>query len=93
MKLYKSYSFRTKDPRIDMIRTAIEDAAGERVRHHHLARIEREGGPSSTAMHNWFFGKTRRPQGAAMEAALRTVGYETRVVRVGRVDIFNKKGK
>lgn len=76
MKLYKSYSFKTKDPVIDELRTLVEDAFGERVRHRHLAKVEADGGPSASAMRNWFFGKTKRPLSSAVEAAGRSIGYK-----------------
>ena len=76
MRMYKSYMFRTKDPVIDELRTIIEDANGVRVQHKHLARIEDDGGPTASAMRGWFFGKTRRPQSPAVEAAGRAMGYK-----------------
>jgi len=76
MKLYKSYTFRTKDPEIDNLRTIIEQEVGDRIKTSHLRRIEEDGGPSTAAMRSWFFGKTRRPQSAALEAAGRAVGYK-----------------
>lgn len=75
-KLYKSYTFRSKDLVIDELRTMIEDSNGSRVNGKHLAKIERDGGPSASAMRGWFFGKTRRPQSAAIEAAGRTIGFK-----------------
>lgn len=75
MKMYKSYSFRTKDPVIDELRTIIEKETGERIKRRHLKKIEEDGGPTTSAMSQWFFGKTMRPSSAAMEAAGRSVGY------------------
>ena len=82
MKLYKAYNFRTKDPEIDNLRTIIEQEVGDRVRTLHLRRIEEDGGPSTAAMRGWFFGKTRRPQSAALEAAGRAMGYRRAWVRL-----------
>lgn len=75
-KLYAAYNFRTKDPVIDELRTIIEDHMGARVNRKHLTQIEKGGGPSRGAMVGWFFGKTRRPQSPAVEAAGRAVGYK-----------------
>jgi len=80
-KLYKSYMFRAKDPVIDELRTLVEDHNGERVTGKHLKQIERGGGPTSSAMRNWFFGKTRRPQSATVEAAGRAIGYRRKWVK------------
>jgi hypothetical protein len=86
MKLYRSYMFRTKDPVIDELRTLVEDHFGGRVRSKHLSDIEKDGGPSTTAMHGWFFGKTKKPQSATVEAAGRALGYKRKWVRMnGRV--------
>jgi hypothetical protein len=75
-KTYKSYLFRTKDPVIDELRTLIEDSVGSRVKGKHLVKIERDGGPSASAMRGWFFGKVRRPQSAGVEATGRALGYK-----------------
>lgn len=76
MKLYSAYNFKTKDPTIDELRTIIEDEMGERVHRKHLKKIEQDGGPTRGAMVGWFFGKTRRPQSASVEAAGRAIGYK-----------------
>lgn len=77
MKLYQSYMFRGKDPAIDALRTVVEDHIGQKLNSTKpLHKIEDDGGPSVAAMHGWFFGKTRRPQNATLEAAGRAMGYE-----------------
>lgn len=76
MKLYRAYNFKNKDPAIDELRTLIEDAHGERVKGSHLREIEENGGPSTSAMRNWFFGATRRPSNCTLEAAGRTLGFK-----------------
>jgi hypothetical protein len=76
MKLYKSYVFRNKDPAIDELRTLIQDTYGNRLGYKELHDIELAGGPTTTCMHNWFFGTTRRPQSATLEAAGRALGYK-----------------
>ena len=75
MKLYGAYTFKTKDPEIDVIRTLVEDHFGHRVNGKDLTRIAEQGGPTSATMRNWFFGKVRRPQSATLEAAGRAIGY------------------
>lgn len=74
-KLYKSYLFRAKDPAIDALRTVIQDVHGARITSKTLKSIEIGGGPSASCMGGWFFGKTKRPQNATIEAAGRAVGY------------------
>lgn len=82
MKTYSAYRFRTKDPVIDELRTLVEDHFGARVRFKHLAAIERDGGPSTAAMSNWFFGKTLRPQSASVEATGRAIGWQRKWVKM-----------
>ena len=76
--LYGAYVFRAheKDPSIDELRTKMEDHFGHRIKGKDLAFIHNDGGPSVSCMHQWFFGKTRRPTNAALEAAGRAMGYQ-----------------
>jgi hypothetical protein len=60
MKLYKSYVFKEKDPIIDAMRTAYEDAGGR------YRDIKEKSGVSYSTIHNWFNGTTRRPQFATV---------------------------
>lgn len=76
MPLYQSYLFRDKDPAIDELRTVVEDYFGERVNKKRLAEINESGGPTQGCMASWFFGKTKRPQNATLEAAGRALGYK-----------------
>jgi len=81
---YKSYNFRTKDPVIDQLRTMFQDEFGgvNGLKHKALAAVHEEGGPSTTCMRAWFFGKTRRPTSAAVEAAGRAIGYKREWVKM-----------
>ena len=81
LKLYKAYSFRTKDPAIDELRTVVEDHFGRRVSKKDLVEIEESGGPAAGTMNEWFFGQTRRPQSATLEAAGRAIGFRRRWVK------------
>ena len=74
MKLYRSYMFRSKDPVIDQLRTALQDKLGRPFRRKDLMQIEDDGGPTTACMSSWFFGKTKRPQNATVEAAGRAAG-------------------
>jgi hypothetical protein len=74
MKLYRSYMFRSKDPVIDQLRTAIQDKLGRQFDYGDLKAIEDDGGPTAGAMGSWFWGKTRRPQNSSIEAAGRSMG-------------------
>lgn len=67
-KVYTAYMFRGQDPAIaDVKRFA---------RGHTNTSIEKDGGPASTTLNNWFTGKTRRPQNATLEAAGRALGMK-----------------
>ena len=76
MKLYQSYLFKDKDPAIDELRTEVQKANGgsNRIAHKHLVEIEKEGGPAASTMRAWFFGVTKRPNNATLEAAGRALG-------------------
>lgn len=73
--LYKTYSFRTKDPVIDKLRTIRKD---EKLSYQ---EIHDRCGVSTSTLYNWFDGKTRRPQHAAIMAVARAMGYDYALVK------------
>jgi hypothetical protein len=83
MKLYKSYMFRDKDPEIDRLRTIIQNASGgiNKLNNKALTNVEQQGGPTVACMRGWFFGATKRPQNATLEAAGRALGYRRHWVK------------
>jgi hypothetical protein len=82
MKTYSAYRFTTKDPCIDEVRTLVEDHFGRRVNGRDLSEVKDAGGPAAGTMASWFFGKTRRPQSATIEAAGRALGYKRKWVKM-----------
>lgn len=68
LKTYKSYSFIDKDPVIDSLRTIVSDS------HKKYSTIKADSGVSTTTLHNWFHGKTRRPQFATVSAVAKACG-------------------
>jgi hypothetical protein len=74
--IYGAYLFRDKDPVIDELRTLAEDFLREKVSGKNLYQIEKGGGPKVSTMKEWFFGKTKRPTNATVEAAGRSIGFE-----------------
>lgn len=75
LKLYKSYSFRDKDPIIDKLRTVIQDEGAS------YKDICEDSGVSGTTLYNWFSGTTLRPQFASIMAVTRALGYDLQVVK------------
>jgi hypothetical protein len=71
---YKSYSFTDKDPIIDEVATAIRDCGVN------YKWIEQESGVTSTTLRAWFYGKTRKPQAATINAVVRSLGYKLALV-------------
>lgn len=87
MKLYQSYMFTNKDPAIDELRTIIADQFGTgKAFSKGLHQIERDGGPSQAAMEGWFYGATKRPQNATLEAAGRAMGFARVWVKAKKKD-------
>jgi len=68
LHLYKSYMFRDKDPIIDALRTAWDDSGDT------YTKVSQRSSVSTTTMHNWFSGKTRKPQFATVAAFAIAVG-------------------
>jgi len=67
-KLYKTYSFRTKDPVIDALRGTVNGKG--------YGQLSQDSGVSSTTLYNWFYGPTKRPQFATIAAVARAIGPE-----------------
>jgi hypothetical protein len=74
---YKSYSFISKDPIIDEIRTIYKDSGTN------YKWIEDNSGVSTVTLRNWFFGETKKPQAATINAVLRSLGYKLAIVPHG----------
>jgi DNA-binding phage protein len=70
LKLYRSYSFKDKDPVIDHVRAIIEK---ENLSY---AKVSLASGVSTSTLYNWFDGETRRPQFATVMAIVRSLGYD-----------------
>lgn len=67
---YKSYVFVDKDPIIDEVRTLI-DTSGT-----NYSWIEEHSGVTAVTLRAWFYGKTRKPQAATVNAVARALGYK-----------------
>lgn len=68
--VYKSYSFKNKDPAIDKLRTKIKDAGAS------YQELSDSSGVSVGTLNNWFNGGTRRPQFATLAAVAGALGYD-----------------
>ncbi len=75
-KVYSTYRFRTKDPVIDILRTAFADEGAN------YADTSRRCGVSANTYHNWFKGGTMRPQFAPVQATAHALGYEFTLTRM-----------
>ena len=75
LALYKSYSFKDKDPVIDEVRTLVADS--DRT----YQQVHEASGVSVTTLYNWFEGTTKKPQYATVMAVVRALGYESRFVK------------
>lgn len=67
MKIYRAYFFRGQDPAIAEVKAFTQGST--------LTAVERNGGPATGTLTNWFNGKTKRPQNATLEAAGRALGF------------------
>lgn len=75
---YKSYVFREKDPIIDALRTAFSDSGKS------YAQLHEQSGVAASTFHNWFHGKTRKPQFCTISAT---------AIALGKVGIRFRNGK
>lgn len=81
-KAYKGYNFVDKDPIIDRLRTAYQDALG-RDNKLNFSELSRRSGLSAATPHNWFDGDTKRPQFATVVAFARAIDCDVALVRKG----------
>lgn len=70
LNLYRTYSFKNKDPIIDEFRTLVKDQGVS------YKDIEKTSGVSANCLYGWFNGATRRPQHATIKAVAHALGYE-----------------
>jgi transcriptional regulator with XRE-family HTH domain len=82
--LYRSYNFVDKDPVIDRIRTIVKNEGLS------YGEIHVISGVSSTTLHNWFEGETKRPQYATIAAVSSALGYAQKFVKSKHPD-FEKE--
>lgn len=85
LNIYKTYSFRDKDPVIDELRTIID--LGNRTKGRlgkadgaKLREISTDSTVSIACLHAWFYGKTRRPQHATIKAIVHAIGGKYEIV-------------
>ncbi len=78
IKVYDTYSFKTKDPIIDEMRTAWQ-ASNKKI-----STLASTSGVSYGTIQAWFGGKTRSPQTASASAFMGALGYERRWMRTRR---------
>lgn len=69
---YAAYQFRKgeQDPIVDRLRTIFEDHSGD------VTKTAEASGVSTGTIHNWWNGKTKRPQFCTAAAVARSMGYD-----------------
>ena len=79
--LYKTYMFKTKDPVIDILRSALQLEADARGMKFGKAMrwASRESGVTQQTLHNWFFGATRCPKYCCVAAVANALRASWRV--------------
>jgi len=87
LRLYKSYSFRDKDPILGATSQAIKESGLS------YADIEAASGVSRTTLWNWEYGTTLRPQFCTVVAVHRALGFDLRWVRSAKIVSMEKHRK
>lgn len=79
--LYKTYAFRTKDPVIDLLRTALQfEAEAKGVKFSKImAEVSAASGVTMQTLRNWFFGTTISPRYCCVAAVVNSVRSSWRV--------------
>lgn len=83
IKMYKTYSFRNKDPIVDVLRTALQkEAKATGVSERKMERIACElSGLSNGTPAGWFRKEIKRPQFATLNAFARAIDHELMLVK------------
>lgn len=89
LRLYRTYSFKDKDPIIDKLRTVLQD---ERL-FEKLGLVHELSGVSTSTFQNWFHGETKKPQSATIDAMLTSLGYEREIKKVDDLDFEKERIK
>lgn len=74
LRLYESYMFQTKDPAIDIWRSAVEESGMT------YQEIEEAGGPAASTLYGWFHKDIKRPQFATLAACAGAIGAHIELV-------------
>lgn len=77
--IYKSYSFKDKDPVIDEMRTLFQKEGLFTPKG--FKAVHEAGAPTVGTFNKWFKGGTRRPQNAAVMATAKSLGYDRKWVK------------
>jgi hypothetical protein len=77
---YKSYNFIDKDPTIDYVRTVVEQSGLS------YDQIETQSGVTAATLRKWFYGSTKKPQSATIQAVLRVCGHKLAIVPINYVE-------
>jgi DNA-binding phage protein len=72
--VYGTYRFLSKDPVIDHLHTTINDSKMT------YAAISETSGVSTSTIHNWIHGGTKKPQHATVMAVYRACGLTLKAV-------------
>jgi DNA-binding phage protein len=75
LRAYKSYNFVDKDPVIHKLEQAVKDSGMS------YTAIEEASGVTTKTLYAWFYGKTRRPQYATLNAVARAIGFSLDLVK------------
>ena len=72
------YRFKDKDPVIDEVRTAVQDACGERPMRKFIGALADDARLAQSTVRNLLYGATVRPQHRTVQAIFDACGVTTR---------------
>jgi len=89
VRVYRTYRWMSneKDPVIDRVRTLIQDEGLFKD----LGAVHEISGVSRAALDGWFFGDTRQPRHATVEAVVTSLGYETTFQKKKDIDVEKER--
>ncbi|MEY9493792.1 hypothetical protein [Bradyrhizobium elkanii] len=85
LKIYRTYSYLTKNPVIDKMRTVLQEEGMYSKKQRQV--LHELSGVGVQTFENWFEGDVRNPRHETIMATMSSLGYEEQFVKAKTIDV------